>query len=57
MRYANRILEDGKQMYKITDLAGWRKLKSEWLLWEDYKEQDECWKSPESLRIVGSKYL
>lgn len=29
MRYVNRILEDGKQMYKITDLAEQGKLEPE----------------------------
>lgn len=31
MRYINRILEDGKQMYKVTDLAEQRK--PEFLFW------------------------
>lgn len=32
MRYINRILEDGKQMYKVTDLEQ-RKSKLELLFW------------------------
>lgn len=33
MRYINRILEDGKQMYKVTDLAEQRK--PEFLFWQE----------------------
>lgn len=33
MRYINRILEDGKQMHKVTDLAEQRKSKLELLFW------------------------
>ena len=33
MRYINRILEDGEQMYKVTDLAEQRKPKLALLSW------------------------
>lgn len=50
-RYVNKILEDGKQMYKVTDLAEQRKQKTVTVLVEAYKKQVDCWKSPESLKI------
>lgn len=50
-RYVNKILEDGKQMYKVTDLAEQRKQKTVTVSVGAYKKQVDCWKSPESLKI------
>lgn len=51
MRYINRILEDGKQMYKVTDLAEQRKSKLELLFWWEPTKNNVI--VGEALRALG----
>ena len=50
MRYINRIL-DGKQMYKVTDLAEQRKSKLELLFWWEPTKNNVI--VGEALRALG----